>query len=298
SWRKHLSPAVNAATTYFWLSPDWQDDFQAVWRAVAARFRDNSGVAGYDIYNEPHPLPIPPRLFEEHWMWPLYARSITSIGSVDPNHLFIVEGTLFGNFGTTIVHLEAPQLVYSPHLYTGSLVPPDFNGDRGPLTDKLRDEAAEAAAVPAAFWSGELGIDRTKPQAAGWADAALDAYDDLGVGWAWWQWRESRSWGVRDENGIIDTAFLRHLARPYVRAAPSGVRGGRGDGMKGTLRIDVDANHGDAEVDIAWPGMTLPAPALTGSCVTASSWSADTATLSITLASGRGCAIQLTTTPA
>src|SRR5687768_15307029 len=52
-WTEMLSPAVVAATTYFWLSPDWQADVLMVWRAVATRFRDHSGVVGYDLYNEP-----------------------------------------------------------------------------------------------------------------------------------------------------------------------------------------------------------------------------------------------------
>ncbi len=51
-------------------------------------------MAGYDLYNEPHAIPLPPIRFERDFMWPLYARTIDAIGAVDPNHLFIVEGQL------------------------------------------------------------------------------------------------------------------------------------------------------------------------------------------------------------
>jgi hypothetical protein len=296
SWRRHLSPAVNAAVTYFWLSPDWQADFAATWRTVAGRFRDDPGVAGYDLVNEPHPLPLPPRIFEDHYLWPLYARTVAAIGAVDPNHLFIVEGTLFGDLPTTVRPLRARGLVYSPHLYTGALVPPAFDGDRGPVDRRIAGQAAEASAVPAPMWTGELGIDHHQAHAAAWADAALDAYDDRGTGWAWWQWRESPSWGIRDAaGGVVDREYLRHLARPYAAAAPAGVRGGRGDGLRGHLALVVAAGHGEGAVEIAWPAVTLGTPRVSGDCLGGSTWNPAAARVTLTLLAGRGCTVDLAT---
>ena len=293
SWRTHLSPAMNAATTYFWLSPDWQSDFEASLARVAARFRDDSGVAGYDLYNEPHPLPLPPRIFEQHWLWPFYARTIAGLARADPNHLFIVEGVLFGDYGTTVVPLRARDLVYSSHLYTGALVPPAFDGDPGPIDRRIAGQLGEAGRVPAPFWGGELGIDHHQSRAAGWADAALDAYDDAGVGWAWWQWRETGGWGIRDAAGShLDTAFLRHVARPYLVAAPAGVHAGRGDGVAGHLVITVAAGV-RASLEIAWPELTLGAPAASGPCLTRSGWDPATARLSLEVEAGAGCSLSV-----
>jgi len=101
AWQRHVSPAVNAALTYFWLEPNWQDLFWQAWSKVAAEFRGNSAVAGYDLYNEPHPLPVPPAIFETHLLWPFYANGIRKLALVDPNHLFIVEGDLFGEIDAT-----------------------------------------------------------------------------------------------------------------------------------------------------------------------------------------------------
>ena len=293
SWRRHLSPAVNAAYTYFWLSPDWQGDFDMVWRTLAARFRDDPGVAGYDLFNEPHPLPLPPRLFEQDWMWPLYARTIAAIGGVDPNHLFFVEGDLLGDFPTTIVPLHARGVVYSPHIYTGSLVPPAFDGNRQPLDAHIAEQAGEAAQVPAPMWTGELGIDHSQAHAAGYADAALDAYDDDQTGWAWWQWREGTPWGVADASGAVDRGWLQHLARPFVALGPPGVSGGRGDGVHGALTVHVAAAHGVAPVVVSWPAFTLGAPAVSGACVASSSWDAGAARLTLELAGGSGCDVSL-----
>jgi endoglycosylceramidase len=298
SWRRHLSPAVNAAYTYFWLSPDWQEDFRMVWRAVASRFRADPGVAGYDLFNEPHPIPIPPRLFERDWMWPLYARTIESIGSVDPNHLFFVEGDLLGDFPTTMVPLHARGVVYSPHIYTGSLVPPAFDGNRTPFFDHVAEQRGEAEQVPAPMWTGELGIDHSAPHASEYADTALDAYDDDQSGWAWWQWREGTPWGVAGTSGDVDRGWLVHLARPFVALAPAGVAGGRGDGVHGMLTVHVAASHGDAPTVVSWPAFTLAAPRVSGSCVASSSWDGAAARLTLRLIAGAACEVTISVQPA
>jgi endoglycosylceramidase len=293
-WQRHLSPAVNAATTYFWVSPDWQEDFLRTWRWVATRFRANSGVAGYDLYNEPHPLPLPPVRFERSFMWPLYARTIDAIGAADPNHLFIVEGELFGGFATTVVPLSAPNLVYSPHEYTGSLVPPIFTGDHAALDSHVRQVAGEAAQVPAALWVGEWGMSAAQSGATAWVDDALNAFDSAGAGWAWWQWREDTPWGVRDNAGHTNTDLLRHLARPYLAAAPAGVHASGSDGITGALSVTVDAAYRGGPIEVAWPRLSLGAPHLGGSCSGLPRWDDSRARLVIAIDGSTPCTIRLT----
>jgi len=74
-----LSPAINASTAYFWLTSDWQTQYLRTWQFVAARFRDDSGVAGYDIINEPHAFPLPPLRFDKDDLFPFYARAISAL---------------------------------------------------------------------------------------------------------------------------------------------------------------------------------------------------------------------------
>ncbi len=295
-WQRHLSPAVIAANTYFWLSPDWQADFLQAWQRLAGRFRADSGVAGYDLYNEPHAIPLPPIRFERDLMWPLYARTIDAIGSVDPNHLFIVEGQLLGDYGTTVVPLAAPNLVYSPHEYTGSLVPPTFDGDAGPLDSHVTQVANEAARVPAALWIGEWGMPATQARATTWIDDALDAFDSAGAGWAWWQWREDSPWGIRDSAGHTDTSVLVHLARPYLAAAPAGVLPSGADGVHGTLTLAVDRAYRGGAISVAWPLLTTAAPAMSGSCTGAQVWDAVRSRLTITVTSSAPCTVHLLAT--
>jgi len=148
--------------------------------------------------------------------------------------------------------------------------------------------------VPAPLWIGELGYDLTQKTAVGYADAALDEADDLGIGWAWWQWRENRYWGIVDAAGqIVNADALRHLARPYIVAAPDGVHPGRGDGVHGTLALTVDRSHTDQPVEIGWSALTLAGPSVAGTCVSSSHWDATTGRLTLQIDPGIGCQVAL-----
>ncbi|HEV2012517.1 MAG TPA: cellulase family glycosylhydrolase [Candidatus Dormibacteraeota bacterium] len=296
SWSPSLVPAAIASEMYFWLSSDWKTDFYRAWQAVATRFKDTAGVAGYDIFNEAHPLPIPPRIFEKFYLWPMFKDSIEAIGAVDAKHLFFVQGILFLNVNTVVVHLTAPNVVYGTHLYEGSLIPPFWAGDPTFLRQRFQERVKEAAQLPAPLWIGEFGYDLTQKGALSYADAALDDADNLGIGWAWWQWRENRYWGIVDASGqIVNMEALRHLARPYLIAAPSGVHLGHADGVRGTLSIGVDASHADQSILIGWSALTLAAPVAQGPCLNSSHWDAIRARLTLQVDRGAGCRLTVAT---
>lgn len=294
-WTDRVSPQPVADEIHFWTSESWQVHLAGAWQAVAARFRHDPMLAGYDLFNEPHPLPMPPAVFEAHFMWPLYARLIDAISGVDPGHLFIVESTLFDGFPTATTALHAPNLVYSPHLYTGSLIPTRAGDVRSAVSAELAQRRSEAASLPAAMWVGELGIDHEGHGAGAWTDASLSAMAGQGVGWAWWQWRQDGGWGIRSVDGRrVDRAALRGLARPYLKAAPSGVAlpparaaGGGGAGIE----IQVSPDHGAAPVAVGWSDLTLGTPSVQGSCLASPPSHSGAGTYELALAPGRGCTI-------
>jgi len=289
-----LSPAINASTAYFWLTSDWQTQYLRTWQFVAARFRDDSGVAGYDIINEPHAFPLPPLRFDKDDLFPFYARSITSIGAVDPNHLFLIENDALGDFPTSVVALSAPDLVYSPHVYTGVLFPPTFDGNPQSLDTHVNELAREAGQVPAAMWVGEFGISTQSPDAAEWIDDALDAFADHDAGWAWWQWRAPGPWSVRSPDGrTVDMTLLRELAGPYLAAAPAGVSAGQGDGVTGRLAVTVAAGHAPGVIEVAWSDLTLGLPTVVASCAAQPAWDPSSSRLSLTVPAGVACRIEL-----
>ncbi len=303
-WTEAASPAVLAANAYFWLAPDWQADVEHVWTALARRFRDVSGVVGYDLFNEPNASPLPPGVFESYYMWPFYARLVKAVGAVDPNHLFVIEGPLllspppFLNMRPRMVQFSAPGLVYSPHSYVGALVPPLYTDDPTAGRRYILSQAEDARQLPAIAWWGELGVDTGKPYARDWTDQTLDTLDDLQAGWAWWQWRQDWGWGMRDDDGdLINWDFLRHLARPFVAAAPDGVRGQHADGLLGQLTIEVQPDHANLPVSVSWSARTLPSPVVDGACVVSTRWRAEVARLDMTLRPRAGCTIRVSAAP-
>jgi endoglycosylceramidase len=293
-----LSPAINVSTAYFWVTGDWQAEYLKTWQHVAARFRDNSGVAGYDLINEPHSFPLPPFRFDKDQLWPFYAHAIDAVGAVDPNHLFFLDNDMAGDIPTTVVPLSAPGVVYAPHVYTGALIPPDFTGDPQPLREHVDELAREANTVPAALWFGEFSINFDHMHSAQWVTAALDAFDDHHAGWAWWQWREAAGWGIRSADGKrINTSFLKLLARPYLAAAPSGVTADHGDGVHGSLAITAPAARGEGAIEVAWPEYSLGAPRVWSDCGATASWDKSTVRAVISVPPGVGCHLTLTAAP-
>src|SRR5207244_2488162 len=158
-----------------------------------------------------------------------------------------------------------------------------------------RDQMGRRVQVPRCL--SELGCDLTQNGALPDAGVQLDRGGRLGIGWAWWEWRENRGCGIRDAQGeTVNEPALRHLARPYVIAAPGGVRPGRGDGVQGSLTIRVDAGHADQPVVIGWSALTLPAPVGRGTCLAGSQWDATRGRLTLLLDPGVGCELTVRTT--
>ncbi|HEX8966797.1 MAG TPA: cellulase family glycosylhydrolase, partial [Chloroflexota bacterium] len=255
------------------------------------------GVIGYDLFNEPTAL-IPPGYFERGLVWPLYARLMADIDQVDSHHLFFIEGPYIADFAPSIRPLSAAsRVVYSPHLYTGSQVAPLFPQDPAATPRRIFQQMGDASQVPAPAWWGELGIVMDKPYATAWAEAALDTFDDLQVGWAWWQWRQDWNWGVRDGDGdVVNQVFLGHLARPFVVATPRGVQARRGASGRGSLTLTVQTTHQDAPVVVSWPTL-LPEPTVVGDCVERWTRAAQAARIELWLVPAQGCTVQVESIP-
>jgi endoglycosylceramidase len=253
AWQRHLSPAVNAALAFFWLYPNWQRLYWQAWTVVARRFEDDSAVAGYDLYNEPHPLPIPPGIFATRLLWPFYADGIRTIARVDPNHLFILEGDLFGEFPTAIRPLHAADVVYSTHLYAGSILGAPFTGRTRPLRQEWDQALSEAGQLPAPYWVGELGIQHSLPRAQLWAQDQIALSNRHLAGWAWWQWDDPDGWGVRQGSGPVDEAWLDVLSEPFVRFAPGDLVAMSYSPKSGILDAKIADAVPGSSVLVSWP---------------------------------------------
>jgi endoglycosylceramidase len=127
------NPAENFAWSSFWRNapaPDGiglQDHYAAMWAHVAAYFRGNPGVFGYEILNEPWPGPVWPPcanpvvgcVQNDAKLRTLYNRVLPAIRNFDSTTLVFFEpNTLFSEVIHTDVGTVAdPNTVFSFHDY-------------------------------------------------------------------------------------------------------------------------------------------------------------------------------------
>jgi endoglycosylceramidase len=213
-WNRHLAPGVLASYGIFWADlGGWQQDVTEVWSYVAREFRDDSAVAAFDLWNEPHPFPAPPGLFEKKYLLPFEAHVITHLAAIAPHQMWMTEQTLDFGLPTYVGPLPYPNQVYSSHVFATLLEPPWQKPTPEyaiPLT-LLDDQAKEAGAAP---WVGEIGAGPGKANQA-WVAREMNELDRYRLGWAYWDWDEGGSWAFKRM-----TSRLRIAARAYPRATP------------------------------------------------------------------------------
>jgi endoglucanase len=97
-------------------SPESQELTVAIWRKLAARYRDEPIVIGYDLLNEPIAHYFDAAHFNPR-LEPLYKRIVAAVRGVDKNHVIFLGGaqwdTNFKVFGPPF----DPKLAYTFHKY-------------------------------------------------------------------------------------------------------------------------------------------------------------------------------------
>jgi endoglycosylceramidase len=226
----YAEPAVGIAFRHFWLNDvrgNLQGEYDRVWRAVAAHYRGNHSILGYDLFNEPFSTEVysvgGAAAFAEQLECAYTGRRhpgtlnytgapavcaptipaegmIPSILAADPGHLIFYEPDISSDFGNLsyIGSMPFPNLVLNFHDYcfVGGLMG-SFQSNT-PDCPPLEQQVFERKQTERAF-----AVSRHQPQGPGWflsefgaEDAAADLErmtryaDDYLVGWTYWQWRQ------------------------------------------------------------------------------------------------------------
>lgn len=144
-----------------------------LWRKIAARYRNEPAVIGYDLLNEPIAHYFDTALLNPK-LEPLYRRIVSGIREVDRNHIIFLGGarwdTNFQVFGPPF----DPKLAYTFHKYWMTV-----NQDAIQEYLTFRDKYD----VP--VWMGESGENTDE-----WIDSfrkLLEAHD---VGWCFWPYKK------------------------------------------------------------------------------------------------------------
>jgi hypothetical protein len=159
-------------SSYLWLSQQCQDRATAMWKAIAARYANQSIIAGYDLLNET--VTGAPQLLA----W--YQRTTAAIRSVDRNHTLIYEGNNLAREFDFIPTGMDSNMALSAHDYPWMIPGQD-------LSQRMPAFVATTARLNAPMWIGEFGQSSYDDYAR--YVNTFDATPSF-AGWAQWTWKQ------------------------------------------------------------------------------------------------------------
>jgi endoglycosylceramidase len=248
-WNYFVQPALHSAYDRFWANdaaPDGiglQDHYAQAWRHVAEYLRDENGVVGYDLFNEPFPGSAWPRSFLpragcrfDSQLTEFHKRCLKAIRDVDVHRMVFYEPSILFYFGVNTKHDELgdPAVGFSFHHYS-FVAAPGIPALPGPPQDWLggRQERrrfalaeshsrASNAALVLSEWGGTDNLRATLRMAR--------LCDEAMLSWHHWAYascdmpQEEPEWGLlidlaRPPEGMnVKWKRLEALCRPFPRA--------------------------------------------------------------------------------
>jgi aryl-phospho-beta-D-glucosidase BglC (GH1 family) len=215
-----------------------QEIFYRIWEAIAARYKDNPAVAGYDLINEPfctyrynasldadglHKL-----------LWPIYDNAYKRIRAIDPDHVIIMEATW------DPVDLPKPKdynwtnIMYEYHNYAQGTIS-DLN-DSGAVVNHMRKKLHLIVNVPydVPFLMGEFTFYGNTET---W-EKGLALFDRYGLSWTTWTYKVTPSngnWGLYHHTRTANKINLEKASLEEIKNAWQNV----GDSVKNTRLTDL-----------------------------------------------------------
>jgi hypothetical protein len=232
----------------FWEYADFRRRTIALWKHVAAHFRDEPAVGAYDLLNEPVLLGVDPGLLDR-----FFQECIREVRAVDPHHLLFVEGDLYARDFRAFSRFEDPNVACSFHFYPlfheAELPPgPDRPAALEALLHKVITLDDLRGRLGRPIWCGETGaMLRPDPDGQlGLLAEYVELLERLEISWSLWTWKDARAmsavhpradapwmklsakalegWSLLDDFAGGRRAVAERLARLGVADAPEHVR--------------------------------------------------------------------------
>ena len=147
----------------------------ALWRALAAHYRDEPAILGYDLLNEPI-SPYSDETYLNPRLEPLYREIVAAIRSVDTNHVVLLAGaqwsTSFAVFGRPF----DANAVYTYHKFWAK-----------PTRDALQSYLNFSNR-----WNVPLLIGETGEYNNAWNKSFRELHEQFGIGWVFLAIQEPR----------------------------------------------------------------------------------------------------------
>ena len=185
----------NGLGNSLWTNPDLRARVIAAWKHIAEHYKDNPGVAGYDILNEPTAP-------DKQSLHSFYLDAIKAIREVDKNHLIILERESMaktreqrdihwaGEYSDENVMFEDHYYNDAAgHKYADMSVPLPKYDTKEKMRLRLMWDVAKAKTRP--VYIGEFGaLWRAGEEGLRWTRDLIDLMNENGFSWAYFPYKK------------------------------------------------------------------------------------------------------------
>ena len=144
----------------------------ALWKAIAAHYRDEPAVLGYDLLNEPI-SPYSDEAYLNPRLEPLYREIVAAIRSIDAHHVVLLAG---GQWSTSFAMFGRPfdaNAVYTYHKFWAK-----------PTRDALQSYLNFSKSWKVPILIGETGEMNNQ-----WNARFRELHERFGIGWVFWPYK-------------------------------------------------------------------------------------------------------------
>jgi endoglucanase len=152
--------------------PRYRQLTAALWKALAAHYRDEPAILGYDLLNEPI-SPYSDEAYLNPRLEPLYRDIVAAIRCVDANHLVLLAGA---QWSTSFAMFDRPfdgNAVYTYHKFWAK-----------PTRDALQSYVNFSRQ-----WNVPILIGETGEFNDDWNRRFRELHERLGIGWVFWPYK-------------------------------------------------------------------------------------------------------------
>lgn len=222
------APNGTVATTE---NPSMQDRMITVWKYIANRYKGETSILGYDLFNEPSQGTFGIDTSADY-LYPFYERLIDGIKTVDANHIFVYE-PLSGRWDYGPRLLNRSNTIFSAHVYPGynDATKGEYSGDITILNNQLLGYLNLPASNPSKDWNIPILMGEFGPSSSPlygndilWVNDMADVLNEYGISWIYWNYGLSSgnvySIVNPDRTEVTDKADALDKAYPRLSSIP------------------------------------------------------------------------------
>ncbi|PKS08093.1 hypothetical protein jhhlp_005368 [Lomentospora prolificans] len=200
----HCDSGLAKAT--FWDFKDHQDRAIQLWEALAAHYKGNPVIAGYNPLNEPSDPHTTASGHHGARLIQWYERAEKSIRAIDPDHILFIDGNTYSMDFRAFPESPMPNAVYACHDYSfmGFPTGEQYEGteeQKSKLRASLERKVEFMRRKNVPIWNGEFGPvyqdPRKDPHAAetnakrfALLEEQLSIYRETGISWSIWLYKD------------------------------------------------------------------------------------------------------------